>query len=1326
MVSAARENMCPNEIYNYLLQIDGIESITFSISSDSGKSCHFFERITSQKLKALVSPSTKVSKWQLHRKLEVVGRGNPLLLTMEIRVSAEALFGQLDPGSIEIHFIELFAHQPQVVIQDPNIRVHVPNLLSVDVSGKDQLDGLPMLPVSITFSGNGDYAVILHAKNKALVIELWDARCPKDLNGNAEGYKSPSFRSAPLAVTYVPLSRVKESKDEVPYYPFSATASWDASQIAVVYLASYQEGSPLLQDFEDIFGVYCSSNAVSYAPSINYRHCRSLDKFAGAARFHIAASENQAVENELFIASNGQEVQIYSVYGEWRFVRTIALLSGRPDPYADVDMSLSLIESLHGRHFLWYDQVNNAHVIWDIESGAVISYFQRKGLRTLWGMQEDAAISVSGDGSLMAFCLAGELTIYRTASGTLLRSCMLTPGYEEVSAIEFVCNNSQVLLRTKAQDDDLGRGTFGLILDVSTLTVEDKFSVPRGTIPPQCYLPDGLNPSLISAEETVLELSPLDDLTVQPYSRRHFIRHNLCQESTSPLGNQPTEFSSNGLSFVAQLVHPVKSKSPQDSKSPSVVVRISTNSGHTKTFTIPPLLNHVSYVGEVKRAYTFAGFLPSFSQLVVVSMDTLLIWGLPTTSEGDFVLLLAWSIPKLRGNRWVICPHQQLYNCKRGRTTAGESSDTIELHPDAYHPFSGAFAEYLLGGLLDLMEIFRTPEATCRKAIVEYVGLYINCYPVPDDLSVSVMSRICETWTPALHDSHKLFTAALLESARWVPRLDMDRKWNPLCILLEKYKKQPRAMGLAEIIVDYCLRQAREERDSSFLLPIFQCLDQLTDRKQQHRELALRTLQQLAYLPAKNRLYIIDNHIIAYPVDVRWKFWKNKLPPLYKCKDPVMQLMHNTEVRDPQNDNFTRGVYVASFDLLWRYRSDDSHPLASSHGRLRKQANGIQFPSPLSWANVLLQLVLLKCNVMSGKDAIECHDLELKAFDNPAIAALIEFKWNTIGYKYWLGRFLFQCCYYVLVLSAVFMQVYQVHFEALPGIFIAIIACAVIFLWLEVLQFAKDWKRYLSLIYNYVDLAAFGLPLAGSINQLVLIGHDPEMVEKGDSSEVLSFSILFIFLHIGGRYDSINKYLDSENYAFHTMMIIYFFFTVILMLNVLIALVNLAFTDGDNKWHLVWLENRLRYIEGAENLSFRVKGFRQAYNWFPNEIYYSATSQQVKQYTKRCFGDDMDDTDISVGMASQQHTEIGPPKTPATNPRVRSDAAATIDSKRRQEEASQRQKQSLEELKDQLRDEFKKELQDQLAEQRKEQQQDFEAQFKLLQEHMAILLKSTP
>ncbi|KAF9176824.1 hypothetical protein BGZ51_009591, partial [Haplosporangium sp. Z 767] len=61
-------------------------------------------------------------------------------------------------------------------------------------------------------------------------------------------------------------------------------------------------------------------------------------------------------------------------------------------------------------------------------------------------------------------------------------------------------------------------------------------------------------------------------------------------------------------------------------------------------------------------------------------------------------------------------------------------------------------------------------------------------------------------------------------------------------------------------------------------------------------------------------------------------------------------------------------------------------------------------------------------------------------------------------------------------------------------------------------------------------------------------------------------------------------------------------------------LINVAFNDGDTTWRQEWLKNRLWLIEHAENLSFEIPGFRKAYDWFPDRIYYTASAKEVEDY----------------------------------------------------------------------------------------------------------------
>jgi len=108
-----------------------------------------------------------------------------------------------------------------------------------------------------------------------------------------------------------------------------------------------------------------------------------------------------------------------------------------------------------------------------------------------------------------------------------------------------------------------------------------------------------------------------------------------------------------------------------------------------------------------------------------------------------------------------------------------------------------------------------------------------------------------------------------------------------------------------------------------------------------------------------------------------------------------------------------------------------------------------------------------------------------------------------------------------------------------------------------------------------------------------------------------------VYFFMSGRWDPVSVELESDNGAFHVMMALFFFESVVLMLNVLIALINVAFNKGDDGWRLVWIESRLRYIEAAENMSYHIPGFRDTYDYFPDEIYFSVTRKQMQEINRK-------------------------------------------------------------------------------------------------------------
>ncbi|KAF9585645.1 hypothetical protein BGW38_001400 [Lunasporangiospora selenospora] len=117
-------------------------------------------------------------------------------------------------------------------------------------------------------------------------------------------------------------------------------------------------------------------------------------------------------------------------------------------------------------------------------------------------------------------------------------------------------------------------------------------------------------------------------------------------------------------------------------------------------------------------------------------------------------------------------------------------------------------------------------------------------------------------------------------------------------------------------------------------------------------------------------------------------------------------------------------------------------------------------------------------------------------------------------------------------------------------------------------------------------------------------------------------AISVIYLALSGRYDptaegSLSTKQDDDKTPYRNMplqiIVMIFFF----MISILIATINESFFGENDKWRRHWLDNRLRYVESAENLSYHIPGLRQTFRWFPSRIYYTATSNQAWQFWER-------------------------------------------------------------------------------------------------------------
>ncbi|KAF9186367.1 Mitogen-activated protein kinase [Haplosporangium sp. Z 767] len=1298
------------------VRLEQIEFLSISFSHDE-IAYEWCEIITKSRVATMASSDIDVVKWVLHQELHIHGRNETKLVDMEVRTALDAMSAD-EIGFFDLYYMELHPYRLENDIHDPYLRVHRPYLWSLDMLQQvNQADDISEHPKEVVFmacSGDGNYIATLIGVDNQLIIDLWDLRGKRFSNIDPTAsvaslsIEGMPFHPSVCATARIPLMRLSKSSGSFPY---TMDVSWNAAQVSLTcYECNLSERGLQLQPFQDVFGVLrydpqqptqTQSNLIALAPSHDHLGCSGLKNYRGFGKFHITALQDQRPQNELYITCDGESIEIYGVFRKWTHIRSIPFNTPRPER-PDLMSAFPMHRKLCGKYFVWTRHSSDVIPIWNIETGEIASMIIKEGHQCVWPLG-GTTVSLSSDGSIIAICREGTMTTHRTDTGILLGSCLLPESHREDCTIHFVNDDAQILITANhAVIKDFGRATVGVILDASDLHVAGWCSMPSTSIVMQHSPSVGSSHNLISVNRTTMDCIRTQDILFQPYSKRHPVcddncRNRLTQLKTLPK-TQPIEFTSeSGLDFKIVT-------KPTPNGDAIILYMSSGMDGPTGTFVIPPL-KAFSYLKRYGNGSTYqtAVIHGKSTRLLINSRTIAMIWSLPETLGQDPVLLLAWSTHDATGyiheGGWFTCPHQQIHCRYKQKATLKGQADTLFIacmHVDRV--FEPTYAKYFLGGIVELIDVYQFAEGPCRNAIIQYTSKYINHHPIKDEPETNVLSIICKSWAIEAHDTYKRFAADLLgpSNQRWIPRPGS----NPLPILLEKAEKEPRALGLVKIIVDSCIRNARDENndsndpDPSFLSPFVSCLHDMLEQEAPLPELASIALRKMAYIPVRCRSFIVDYHIIAHPPEFRWQFWKANPTLIYERNDPILQLAYTTDDRDPRKDNFTRDLFVASFDWLWIYKDTAK---ASS-----KLQSGIQPPvQPPSWLSVFFHLTLHKCR-LSASVKVESHLFKQESFDNPALAALVEYKWNTIGSIYNI----IDLAAFALPLAGSINQLLIILSDGDIASNTGVLSFSVLFIFLHFLFELRVSSRvcqFVAIIIRiFGEIRVFLLIFTGGILAFAIaILHLLHSCPAKDCSTAFPThfyeAVSSTYFFMGGRYDSINDELDSDNWAFLTMMIIYFFFTVILMLNVLIGLINVAFNDGDKTWRLIWLENRLRYIESAENITFHIPGFREAYNWFPNEIYYSAIPNDVHKY----FDDDAKDlrrdsspvqpVDTSLIVRHEQKYNQGP---------------------------SQR---SINTLKEELQQEFKKELQEQL----KAQQDMFEAQTRKLYEQMSTLIYSS-
>ncbi|KAI1321080.1 hypothetical protein EDD11_008661 [Mortierella claussenii] len=1080
-------------------------------------------------------------------------------------------------------------------------------------------------------------------------------------------------------------------------------------------------------------------------------------------------------KGDYFIACSESRINLYDTSTRpWKPLYGIAI-GGLSSMDSRSKQLRTLFKSIQGPSFVWWEDLQNVS-IWDLATGANRKYISVNGPHLRSQQNEIEHISVSMGGKLLVLAGKNWIRTYFMDSGIEICNTFIRDGRvldvqfldEEkslmVTMIKSATGKGQKLEQEQEQEQDQEQEQVAVLMDALNLSFQHcsmkQFAMSTYTVQqvtrlsPRVAEAMGLSSSMdqyviMAVNGNELEVFAIPQPGINSPGGRMVHCPDGCAMSTSLQLDQHF-YHPPGSTTAYRLIVDFEERE-QDSRIDKVVrvvlVAVNNHGSVEQLMTIIPEPWNLMDVDE-ENALDFiqASFLANWAQFIIVTAKGFQVWSLPDQASGNRCeLSLSWLQPRAGGVQGNEAHPQFAEQILETRVCIhGESirpmwfddkdfqNQTTCIRIPKSNWSTRAETMYCINSVPMLLSCYNDASVTAQDAIIRHIIKYINQDPPEGTTNGSIMSRIA--WTSRWDGSSKVLSALFNSTdGKWVPRRTStyngrtgdSQSWypiNPIFLLVKNAKKEPRSLPLAIQMVDYCIREAKSQRDPAFLMLVLDCLPVLVVY---HPDTAIDIIRQMAFIPVKDRDFVVNNSVVAHSprlaVEMSNAGLMKRRRPIHEYPNSVFQLksqlprlcakqfsieieVASQRVVDPLNETFKRHIYVAPYALLWhRKREIGRHHVRGDRDSdaTTDSATNMDHLGQTSYARMLLGMIWGKMNPWS-QQTVRANFMDLLYFDNPAIEALLEYKWNTYACIPWLLRFLGQLLYYALVLTVTLIQVYpHMSLVDLRIPLIAIIALGGMFLYLELQQLLADYWKYLRTPYNVIDVMVFLLPVLGSIQLLITIPEDRNESDLGNS-RLLSFSILLIYTHLlfelrvnrsvcnivtiilrivvkirvfffifalsimafthstihlllaknhdcltiasngnalsgpeycaeretdfpsnyvgaisatyfmlAGRYDFVDKNFQTDDWAFHILMATFFFVNVVLMLNVLIALMNIAFGDADENGPLVWLDDRLRSVESAENIAYSAPGLRERFDWFPEYIYYTSSPRKV-------------------------------------------------------------------------------------------------------------------
>ncbi|KAG0241796.1 hypothetical protein BGW41_005303 [Actinomortierella wolfii] len=490
------------------------------------------------------------------------------------------------------------------------------------------------------------------------------------------------------------------------------------------------------------------------------------------------------------------------------------------------------------------------------------------------------------------------------------------------------------------------------------------------------------------------------------------------------------------------------------------------------------------------------------------------------------------------------------------------------------------------------------------SAIMEFVNMHINHSISSPDKSknFSILTHLLSNECPKGFGAKFITNLLQYDKCNWIPRA--DAKLHPIEMAIDH-----RNTEAVEALIDYCIRKASSSH-STYMTPVEKSFTQLSGV---YSKLLKDIFRKVSFLPAlRDDLCKSDVNICT----IEWEVVKKK----------VWSLFPNTEAPDLDSYDNPILTFQLQEDSKHSWRSQriskfpEIKPLDIIQGRYDYQLYIFPFPTLISLGKTS------QFHTISGKNY----------FESPAMMAVLRYKWWKYGRWYWMVRYTILLLFYAMFMAITFTEIGSSSGskepQQLPAVFrdiswkklvIADISIGCLLFIFEVAQLLYDGPiRYFGTLFNYIDIFAI-------ISCIACLGETArKQWAVSNVDDILQqftftpYAIVAMYLHLAGRYDSVESDFESGPAQFLMLMIIFYVLGFILMLTVLIAQVSAAFSDackeGERAWRMQlsvtlaeaeMLINHFTWVRKYIPILKRKKSQPQ-----PNMIYYMAPGQVAAEY----------------------------------------------------------------------------------------------------------------